>query len=672
MFRMTRLLLSTSPMMRGDDVLMLQRRLAALGVGPTQDGLYGDGTAGAVRKFQLTQGLEVDGIVGPQTWKGLFGDADVPPSSQDLTSDSLSGLGTMHGYYKDGCHWRLGVDGIEVEGAGLLTFSTPDRTQAAGVLTRFRQELIAALAVHPVPIELLVACICVESNGRPEALRKEPGCDRDNPENTPWRVSVGLTQTLLSTARLALRQPELRLIELLRPETSILAGAAYVEQQSLQTRYDPPLVAATYNAGSLRYNRGAENRWKLLQYPIGTARYVDNFLHCFNAVMALVDTVELPDHVPSMRRSLKGTATSRAGIRPGPPSPSAAGTTGHADIAGAIRNAAVQLGVDGETLAAIAFIESGFRVDEKNRNSSAFGLFQFLNDTWADMVRRHGATLGISAGDRGNLRAQCLMGAAFLQDNMHTLQNALGREPQPEECYAAHFFGAFTAARLLQGGRDTRADIALGDRAEEIIGANKPIFFDGGRTRTVGEVMDEFDTKMRGAQNQARALLGSALTSTPEGAASSGTAAASEAAQPRWLAIALGEIGQKEAAGTADNPRIVEYFGATTLGSSPDSVPWCGAFVSFCMRQAGIIDKGSARAADWMNFGESLGQPRLGCIAVLKPQAERSSGHVGFLIKEEGALVQLLAGNQHDRVDITAYPVTALREGGLRWPRGVA
>jgi uncharacterized protein (TIGR02594 family) len=94
--------------------------------------------------------------------------------------------------------------------------------------------------------------------------------------------------------------------------------------------------------------------------------------------------------------------------------------------------------------------------------------------------------------------------------------------------------------------------------------------------------------------------------------------------------------------------------------------------LSFCLSEARIIDKGSARAADWLDFGEALPHARAGCIAVLKPQARGNSGHVGFWVGQDGGRLRLLAGNQHDRVDVTSYPLSAMAEGGLRWPRGVA
>lgn len=65
---MTRDLHVTSPMMTGQDVLDLQTKLESLGYSPGElDAEYGPATAGAVRAFQRDHGLEVDGVVGPNT-----------------------------------------------------------------------------------------------------------------------------------------------------------------------------------------------------------------------------------------------------------------------------------------------------------------------------------------------------------------------------------------------------------------------------------------------------------------------------------------------------------------------------------------------------------------------------------------------------------------------------
>ncbi|MFA9443879.1 N-acetylmuramoyl-L-alanine amidase [Egicoccus sp. AB-alg6-2] len=63
-----RMLYVTRPILQGDDVRDLQRRLNQLGFDAGyEDGLYGSQTFEAVRDFQLNVGLTSDGIAGPDT-----------------------------------------------------------------------------------------------------------------------------------------------------------------------------------------------------------------------------------------------------------------------------------------------------------------------------------------------------------------------------------------------------------------------------------------------------------------------------------------------------------------------------------------------------------------------------------------------------------------------------
>jgi hypothetical protein len=56
------------------DVAAVQRQLNVLGYGPIPaHGEYGPITQAAVRSYQADNGLYVDGVVGPVTWKSLFG-----------------------------------------------------------------------------------------------------------------------------------------------------------------------------------------------------------------------------------------------------------------------------------------------------------------------------------------------------------------------------------------------------------------------------------------------------------------------------------------------------------------------------------------------------------------------------------------------------------------------
>ncbi|GAO37743.1 peptidoglycan-binding protein [Sulfuricella sp. T08] len=65
----------------GEEVRQIQVRLQALGLyrGPI-DGAFGGGSEVAVKAFQQNTGLEVDGDVGPITWKTLF-NAKIPAPS---------------------------------------------------------------------------------------------------------------------------------------------------------------------------------------------------------------------------------------------------------------------------------------------------------------------------------------------------------------------------------------------------------------------------------------------------------------------------------------------------------------------------------------------------------------------------------------------------------------
>lgn len=63
-----RILYLRHPMLHGDDVLDLQRRIGALGFDAGyDDGVFGTQTDEAVRDFQLNVGLAVDGMAGPTT-----------------------------------------------------------------------------------------------------------------------------------------------------------------------------------------------------------------------------------------------------------------------------------------------------------------------------------------------------------------------------------------------------------------------------------------------------------------------------------------------------------------------------------------------------------------------------------------------------------------------------
>lgn len=82
----------------GDDVKTLQLRLVALGIAApgSADGDFGEKTEWAVRQFQARavdeagSPLEIDGVVGPRTWRALFGQPTAAPTPADPPAAGLA------------------------------------------------------------------------------------------------------------------------------------------------------------------------------------------------------------------------------------------------------------------------------------------------------------------------------------------------------------------------------------------------------------------------------------------------------------------------------------------------------------------------------------------------------------------------------------------------------
>lgn len=196
------------------------------------------------------------------------------------------------------------------------------------------------------------------------------------------------------------------------------------------------------------------------------------------------------------------------------------------DVHAAIRRAADATGVNFSLLVETARRESALNPNAQAGTSSATGLFQFIDSTWLDMVRRHGAEHGLGAeaaalqnGANAQTRRDILalrsdpeisarMAAELARENASTLQARLGRAPSAGELYAAHVMGPGGALRLIEAAQQgAPSAVALFPREAA---ANRGLFYANGQPRSAQGLLDRL-------QLDADASMGAGQTSQAEG-----------------------------------------------------------------------------------------------------------------------------------------------------------
>ena len=187
-------------------------------------------------------------------------------------------------------------------------------------------------------------------------------------------------------------------------------------------------------------------------------------------------------------------------------------------IAAAIERAGAGTGVDAAFLMRQAELESGLNASAKAATSSATGLYQFIEQTWLETVKKHGASHGLAAeaasikrlpGGRltaGAAEAEILarrkdpvaaaaMAAALASDNQRYLEAKTGRSPNDTDLYLAHFLGAAGAAKFLNA-REQAPDQNAARLLPAAANANRSVFYNrNSEPRSVGEIYDRFACK---------------------------------------------------------------------------------------------------------------------------------------------------------------------------------
>lgn len=136
-----------------------------------------------------------------------------------------------------------------------------------------------------------------------------------------------------------------------------------------------------------------------------------------------------------------------------------------------------------------------------------------------------------------------------------------------------------------------------------------------------------------------------------------------------WLDIAVSLIGTKEIPGKKNNPKILEmYPEAGDSKITSENVPWCSAFVCYCLSKAGYRDTDSLLARSYLKYGVAC-DPQKGAIAIFPRGNDPTFGHVGIVddYHEATDTVWLVSGNEGDAVKRSPYP--RKKALGFRMPR---
>lgn len=155
-----------------------------------------------------------------------------------------------------------------------------------------------------------------------------------------------------------------------------------------------------------------------------------------------------------------------------------------------ITSVAQQAGEDANFFMQLADTESGFNPTAQNKNSSAGGLFQFLDKT--------AAGLGLSAQDKFNPEASMRAAVLYNNQNRTHLTKVLGREPTQGELYLAWQQGAGGAEKLLTNPNAP---------AESIVGVDAVRLNGGRRGMTAGQFAGLWTDKFQSGYNRRIANL---------------------------------------------------------------------------------------------------------------------------------------------------------------------
>lgn len=195
-----------------------------------------------------------------------------------------------------------------------------------------------------------------------------------------------------------------------------------------------------------------------------------------------------------------------------------------ADIHGAIARSARATDMNFDFLLGQAKIESGLNPNAKASTSSATGLFQFIEQSWLEIIDKHGEKYGLGWASnaihkqsngrltvsdnatrqsilnmRKNPEIASLMAAELASDNKEYLESKLGRKMGNTDLYLGHFLGAGGARKFLSAMEQNSGQSAA-QLFPSAARANRNIFYNrNGSAKSLGQIYNHFTQKINDA-----------------------------------------------------------------------------------------------------------------------------------------------------------------------------
>lgn len=239
------------------------------------------------------------------------------------------------------------------------------------------------------------------------------------------------------------------------------------------------------------------------------------------------------------------------------------GTSGYDAMKDLITDAANVVGVDPKLMLTIAAIESGFNPSAKAPTSSAKGLYQFIDGTWKMMLKKYGSAYGLGM-DASALdpKANALMGAAFLKENVDGLKKFLQRPVTPTDVYISHFLGGDGAKTILTADPSK----AAADVLPKAAGPNKSLFFakDGSKV-TVAQFYQEIQNLVQKRSGQYNIGLTGSQTVTADKAGQNKVAADGDKSKVKTVAAPTAAAGLAGVANPAAAAAMASQMPPTAL-----------------------------------------------------------------------------------------------------------